>query len=155
MTNQYVRPMRADDLAALVALIDATGLFPGAMLPDMAAPHLTTDGSGALWLVFDDGSVGGVAYAVPEPMTDRTWNLLLIAVDPRRQRDGIGAALIGAIERLLVDRAARLLLVETSGLPEFDGTHAFYDRLGFAREARIANFYQAGEDKIIFTKTPT
>lgn len=34
-------------------------------------------------------------------------------------------------------------------------TRAFYRRLGYRPEARIANFYQPGEDKIVFTKTLT
>jgi hypothetical protein len=49
----------------------------------------------------------------------------------------------------------RVLLVETSGLPEFGRTRAFYLHLGYAEEARIREFYQAGEDKIVFRKALT
>ena len=149
--TSHVRPLTRVDLPALVQLIDATGLFPGAMLNDMAASFLA-GGADALWQVFDDGMVAGLVYAAPERMTDGTWNMLLLAVDPHRQRAGVGAALVAAVERLLSARGARLLIVETSGLPEFDGTRAFYDRRGYRQEARIAHFYQADEDKIVFTK---
>lgn len=152
MTTFAIRPPTRADLPALVSLINATGLFPEAMLHDMAAPFLAGGITDDLWQVIDDGTITGLSYAAPERMTDGTWNLLLIAVDPQRQRTGIGAALIELLEQLLIARGARLLLVETSGLPHFDGTRAFYQRLGYLQEARIANFYQAGEDKIVFTK---
>lgn len=151
MTNP-IRPLVRADLPALIALVDATGLFPGAMLTDMAAPCLATPPADALWRVFDDGAVAGLAYAAPERMTEGTWNLLLIAVDPQRQRGRIGAALIEAVEQSLIARAVRLLIVETSGLPEFDGTRAFYRQRGYRQEARIHDFYRGGEDKIVFVK---
>lgn len=154
MTAPIRRMIRAD-LPALAHLIDATGLFPGAMLDGMAAPYFAEPADDALWHVFDDGGVAGLSYAAPERMTVGTWNLLLIAVDPQRQRAGIGAALIAALEQMLILRGARLLLIETSGLPEFEGTRAFYRRLHYCQEARIANFYQAGEDKIVFAKALT
>ena len=43
-------------------------------------------------------------------------------------------------------------LVETSGLPEFERARAFYRKCGYEEEARIREFYNAGEDKIVFRK---
>jgi ribosomal protein S18 acetylase RimI-like enzyme len=147
-----IRPVVPADLPALKALIDATGLFPGEMLGDMLAPFLAGAAPDDIWLTDDDGGLHMVAYVAPERMTAGTWNLYLIAVHPARQREGRGAAMLRRIERLLAARGARLLLVETSGLPEFDRTRDFYHAVGFAEEARIRDFYQAGEDKVVFRK---
>lgn len=147
-----IRPLMHSDLPALIDLIDATGLFPGVMLTDMAAPFLATPEPDEFWWVFDDGAVAGLAYAAPERMTDGTWNLLLIATDPLRQRTGIGTALMIAVERQLGTRGARLLLVETSGVADFEPARAFYRQRGYQQQARIRDFYQAGEDKIVFVK---
>jgi ribosomal protein S18 acetylase RimI-like enzyme len=49
-------------------------------------------------------------------------------------------------------RRARLLLVETSGLPAFAAARAFYAKAGFSHEATIKNFFAAGDDKLVFTK---
>ncbi|CAN0589115.1 unnamed protein product [Ectocarpus sp. 12 AP-2014] len=46
----------------------------------------------------------------------------------------------------------RVLLVETSGNAGFARTRAFYAQAGYEEEARIREFYAAGEDKIIFRK---
>ena len=56
------------------------------------------------------------------------------------------------VEQALAARGGRVLLVETSGLPGFERTRAFYRKLGYDEEARIREFYQAGEDKVVFRK---
>ncbi|MBU8539871.1 GNAT family N-acetyltransferase [Falsiroseomonas tokyonensis] len=145
-----IRPLAASDLAPLRAVIDATGLFPGDLLDEMAAPHLRSEGPPELWLT--TAEVTAIAYAAAERMTEGTWNLLLIAVHPDRQRQGTGAGLVSAVEARLREAGARLLLVETSGLDEFEPTRAFYRALGFMEEGRIRDYYKAGEDKIIFAK---
>ena len=56
------------------------------------------------------------------------------------------------VERALMSRGQRVLLVETSGLPSFERTREFYRKNGYDQEARIREFYNAGEDKIVFRK---
>lgn len=85
-------------------------------------------------------------------MTDQTWNLQLIAVRPDRQGQGRGTALLRYVEQTLTAHGGRVLLVETSGLPSFERTRAFYHKCGYDEEARIRDFYQAGEDKIVYRK---
>jgi ribosomal protein S18 acetylase RimI-like enzyme len=148
-----IRPAATEDLTALKAVIDATGLFPSAMLDDMAAGYLGGDAGDEFWLTVDDGDGPvAVAYCAPERMTQGTWNLLLIAVHPDRQGRGRGAALLRHVERALAARGERLLLVETSGLPSFERTRAFYRRRGYDEEARVRDFYRAGEDKVVLRK---
>jgi ribosomal protein S18 acetylase RimI-like enzyme len=146
--NHTIRPFWRDDLPAAEGLIHATGLFPPDMLAGMAEPGLSGK-SDDLWLVA--GQVSGLAYVAPERMTEGTWNLLLLAVLPDAQRQGLGRALVGEVCARLRQGGARLLLVETSGLPEFAGPRRFYAALGFRREARIRDFYGQGEDKVIFS----
>jgi ribosomal protein S18 acetylase RimI-like enzyme len=147
-----IRPLTPADLPAIKQVIEATGLFPPDLLDDMAAPFLRGDAEAGFWLTDDDGGPVGLAYCVPERMTSGTWNLLLIAVHPDRQRQGRGAALMREVEARLAAAGERILLVETSGLPGFAGTRSFYARLGYGEEARIRDFYQAGEDKVVFRK---
>lgn len=148
MTDDTIRPLRRDDLSAAQAVIAAVDLFPPEMLPDMAAAYM--DGADELWLVVENGA--GLAYAAPERLTDGTWNLLLLAVGPARQTQGLGRRLVAAVEAALRDKGARLLLVETSGVPGLAGQRRFYTRLGFRREARIRDYYQTGDDKVVFAK---
>jgi ribosomal protein S18 acetylase RimI-like enzyme len=143
-----IRPFGREDLSAAERLIDATGLFPANLLAEMAEPGLSGE-SEEFWLVA--GQVSGLAYVAPERMTEGTWNLLLLAVSPESQRLGLGRALVGAVCDRLRSTGARLLLVETSGLPEFAGARTFYTASGFRREARIRDYYRQGEDKVVFS----
>ena len=147
------RPVVASDIPGLKSLINAAGLFPPDMLDDMLAPYLQREPAGGhQWLTIDEDGPIAVAYYAPERMTDGTWNLYLIAVHPRQQGKKRGSALLHQIEAALDDRGERILLVETSGLPAFERTRAFYRANGYAEEARIRDFYQAGEDKVVFRK---
>lgn len=150
-----IRAVVAADLGGLKLVIDATGLFPSVMLDDMLASYFSGSDD-ELWFTVDDegpeAAPVAVAYVAPERMTMGTWNMYLIAVHPAHQSRGLGAALVGHIEDTLADRGQRLLLVETSGLPEFERTRAFYLTNGYVEEARVREFYGPGEDKIVFRK---
>lgn len=151
MTTHDIRPLAAEHLLSVKAVIDDVGLFPSDLLDGMVDPFLT--GAEEFWFVaLEDGAACGVAYCAPERLTDGTWNLLLIAVRGDRQGRGVGAALTRHVERTLAERGGRILLVETSGQPGFDRTRAVYRRLGYVEEARIRDFYTAGDDKVVFWK---
>ncbi len=152
MTMTNIRPLVRSDLDGVAHLVGINAMFPPGMLGDMTSPYLGGETNAHRWIVFDDGDVRGVAYYVPEEMTDGTWNVLMIAVDPPSHGRGIGSALMRFIETELAEQGERVLLVETSGLPEFERTRGFYDMLGYDREARIREFYAAGDDKIVFRK---
>ena len=64
----------------------------------------------------------------------------------------MGRALMEHVERALAERA-RILLVETSGKPEFERTRGFYERIGYQRIATIPGYYDVGDDKVVFWKS--
>ena len=145
--------MKRDDLSRVAHLVDANEMFPSDMLAEMTAPYLNGETDQHRWLVFDKADVEGVAYYVPEAMTEGTWNVLLIAVDPGAHGTGIGSCIMQYIESELREEGQRVLLVETSGLDDFQRTRGFYDMLGYDREACIRDFYADGDDKIVFRKS--
>ncbi len=151
-----IRPTTPADAAAILALAVAAGLFPADATDEVAgvlAGSLSGDlGPDHVWVTDDDGGPVGVAYTAPERMTDGTWNLYMIAVRPDRQRQGRGTALVRHVETALAARGVRVLLVETSGLESFERTRAFYRECGYDEEARIRDFYKAGDDKVVFRK---
>ena len=148
-----IRSVVPGDMAKLKAVIETNELFPSEMLEDMISDYFNNQDSRDIWLTDENnGEAIAIAYCAPERMTEGTWNLYLIAVHPRHQGKGRGTAMLQYIEKLLADKGERLLLVETSGLPEFERTRAFYRQCGYEEEARIREFYQAGEDKIVFRK---
>ncbi|MEH2109131.1 GNAT family N-acetyltransferase [Nostoc sp.] len=159
-----IRPTIPDDTTALIALADTSGLFQpnqleelGEMLSDYFGDSSDSDSlpdgkAERFWITDDDNGAVGVAYCEMERMTDQTWNLQLIAIRPDRQGQGRGATLLRYVEQTLMTHGGRVLLVETSGTPDFERTRAFYRKCGYEEEARIRDFYQAGADKIVYRK---
>lgn len=146
------RPVTADDLPDLKAIITATDLFPAEMLDEMIAGYLNGEEPESRWLTDTAEPPRLVAFCAPEQMTDGTQNLNLIAVHPDAQGAGLGSRFLHGLESELVQSGIRILLVETSGTDEFERTRGFYDKNGYEREACIRDFYQAGDNKIIFRK---
>eukprot|EP00752_Nemacystus_decipiens_P005520 g4993.t1 len=154
---QQVRPVQKQDLPALKSIIDEADLFPSDMLDGMTDGYFKNNAE-EVWLACprgDGGAPAGLLYAKPEQMTEGTWNALLLAVHPDHRRSGIGRELMAHLEGMLRAQGHRLLLVETSGNEEYAGTRAFYERVGYEEEGRIRDFYQAGEDKVIYRKQLT
>jgi ribosomal protein S18 acetylase RimI-like enzyme len=151
-----IRLTTPDDVTDLIVLAEASGLFEPSQneeLVQMLDQHFNGETENQdLWFTDDDNGVVGVAYVAPERMTEGTWNLYLIAIHPERQRQGHGVALLRHVEQVLASRGERVLLVETSGLESFEYVRSFYRKSGYDEEARIREFYKAGDDKIIFRK---
>jgi ribosomal protein S18 acetylase RimI-like enzyme len=152
-----IRLTTSDDTNKLLVLAEATGLFEPDQIEELAQMlgqyFSDRSDSEGLWFTDDDNEPVGVAYVAPERMTEGTWNLYLIAIHPDYQRQGRGTALLNHVEQMLAKRGERLLLVETSGLENFEYVRAFYRKSGYDEEARIREFYKAGDDKIIFRKS--
>lgn len=97
-----------------------------------------------------DRLMGYVCFGAT-PATDGTYDLYWLAVDPAAQGRGVGTALVRAVEEKLADRGARLLVVETSSRPDYEGTRRFYARSGYMEAARVRDFYAPADDRIVLT----
>lgn len=115
---------------------------------------LATQGSNdytVLVAVRDDKVVGYVCYG-PTPMTDRTFDLYWIASDPAVRGEGVGAALVSAMEGDLRRHQGRLIRVETSAMEAYGPTRGFYQAMKYTEECRFRDFYKEGEDLIVLAK---
>ena len=142
-----------DDVPALKEVLDKTGLFPSEVLSDMLSPALTGEAED-FWLTYRyGGKAVGFCYTVPEELADGTWNMLALAVHPIHQGKGLGTALVEAAEQHLRKKGERILIVDTSGSDDFALTRKFYAQRGYEEEARIRDFWAAGDDKVTFRKS--
>lgn len=85
-------------------------------------------------------------------MTDRTFDLYWIASSPDVRGQGVGAALVSAMEGELRRKNARLVRVETSAMEAYGPTRGFYQAMQYREEARFRDFYKDSEDLIILAK---
>jgi ribosomal protein S18 acetylase RimI-like enzyme len=152
-----IRPATPADTDALVALANGTGVFQPheivALREVLDDYHAANESEGHVASVLRDADgIAGFAYYAPVAMTDRTWELWWIAVDAVRQGRGLGSKLLEAVEADLRNRRGRLLLIDTSSLPNYEPTRRFYLKSGYSRAAQIPDFYRDGDDKVLFWK---
>lgn len=100
----------------------------------------------------DGRVVGYVYYAESVALADRTWYLWWIAVDKDVQGRGVGRELLRYAEDDARRRGARLLFIETSGVPAYEPTRRFYLKAGYDREAVLRDYYRDGDDLVVFRK---
>ena len=122
------------------------------MVCDMIAGFLQQT-SEDIWFVCEEqGQIISFGFCEPERMTNGTWNLLAIGVEPSSQAKGIGTQMMDYLEDKLAAQGACVLLVETTALDEQEKTREFYRKIGYVQEARIREFFEADTDKIVFWK---
>ena len=99
-----------------------------------------------------DGKIVGYVCYGPTPMTDGTYDLYWIASDPAVRGQGVGAALVSAMEGDIRRRKGRLIRVETSAMEAYGPTRGFYAAMQYKEESRFRDFYKPGDDLITLAK---
>jgi len=98
-----------------------------------------------------DQPVGYICYG-PTPMTEGTFDLYWIVVGPNFQGRGIGSRLIDFLEKALKGMDGRMILAETSSIPEYVDAQRFYLQKGFKEVGRVPDYYYPGNDRITYCK---
>jgi len=154
-----IRPMEPRDRERVLDIVTATGNFTPAEIAialEVVDEGLADPESGYfLFVAEDETGVAGYECHGPTPLTDGTYDLYWIAVDPRTQGSGYGRALLRFAEEDVLRRGGRLLLIETSSQESYGATIRFYEKSGYPLVARIKGFYRPGDDKLIFARDLT
>ena len=98
-----------------------------------------------------DQTAGYICYG-RRPLTDGTYDLYWIAVDPNIHGKGIGSRLVKYMEEDIEKLGGYLILIETSGKPEYEGERGFYQKNGYDVQTVIKDFYRKGDDLFIYRK---
>lgn len=153
-----IRAMEARDKAPVLGLVRATGFFTDAEVtvaeelidvtldrPDQKDYHV---------VVIEDGAKGVVAYMTwgPTPLAEDAYDIYWMAVAPSEQGKGRGRELVAWLEDEVRRRNGRVVIIETSSQPKYQGTRRFYLDLGYKEVARVPDFYRAGDDRVIYAK---
>lgn len=156
-TTVRLRELRASDVEPLVEILRVCGVFR----PDEVdvgrevLEEAARDGQAAHYhttVAEHDGRPIGFECHGLVPMTDATWDLYWIAVDPRHQGLGIGARLAAHCEAAVRAAGGRWVLAETSGSDSYLPTRAFYLRSGYAIVGCVPDAYRQGDARVTFGK---
>ena len=154
-----IRSATPADAPAVVSLAVSSELFApddAAVVEALMADYFARNHTlGHACAVDVEEDAVAVAYWEPATATDRAWYLTMIGVRRDRHRSGRGTAMLNHVEQQLRRDGQRLLLVETSSTPAFDGARAFYRSCGYDEEARVRDYYEPGDDMVLFRKVLT
>jgi ribosomal protein S18 acetylase RimI-like enzyme len=101
-----------------------------------------------------DQAIGYICYG-PTPMTQGTFDLYWIAVNPDFQEQGVGSKLLSFLEEVVKAEGGRMILADTSTIPHYEKTQKFYLKNGFQEVARVLDYYHPGNDRITFCRRLT
>jgi ribosomal protein S18 acetylase RimI-like enzyme len=107
-----------------------------------------------LCIVAVDGANIPIGYACfgPTPLTDGTFSLYWIAVEPMYSRHGVGSQLLHTVEMKICRMHGRMLVLETSSINSYEQARQFYERNNFTLVEAIQDFYREGEDRVTYIK---
>ncbi len=153
-----VRYAEASDRERVLGLVSDTGFFRPDEL-EIAAEvfdDAVRSGSGGHYQSFVaeycDEVVGWVCYG-PTPCTVGTFDIYWIAVTQELQGMGFGRILMEYAESEISRRGGRLSVVETSGHERYASTQRFYLAMGYHEASRIQDFYDTGDDRVVYIKS--
>jgi len=153
-----VRSLVEKDRARLLSMLIRTRAFTSAEIDvameliDSVLKDPTQDDYQIHCLVDDQDQVIGYLCYGPTPMTEGTFDLYWIAVDPDFQEKGAGSRLLSFLEEVVKAKGGRLILADTSTIPQYEKTQGFYLRNGFKEVARVPDYYYPGNDRVTFCR---
>lgn len=141
-----IRRARASDLARLVELEHR--LFEVDRISARQMRHLVAAPSASVLAAVDGPRIVGAAVVLFRRGT-RVARLYSIGVAPERHGQGIGAALLAAVEGVARVHADTLRLeVRTDN----SGAQRLYERRGYVRHALKSGYYEDGSDAAAYEK---
>lgn len=151
-----IRELEQRDVEPLKRILEATNVFSDeeveVAVELMEATLDKTEDYIHRTIVDDENKVQGYYCVGSTPMTRSTFDLYWIAVNPHFHGKGIGFQLLNDCERTVGSLNGKLIVVETSSLPKYEGTRKFYLRNNYLEAARIRDYYAPGDDLMIYTK---
>jgi GNAT superfamily N-acetyltransferase len=153
-----IRQILPADRHAIGALIEGTGVFKphevdvALELVDIFLTKPDQDDYHPYVLVEEDGAVGAYACFGKNPMTTGTFDLYWLATRADRHGKGYGRAIVAFVEEQVLRMGGYLLVIETSSKESYGSTRLFYDKIGCTLAARLPDYYDRGDDKLVYLR---
>jgi ribosomal protein S18 acetylase RimI-like enzyme len=145
------------DADAIRAIVESTGYFHDYEVDvavELVEERLAKGIASGYYFVFaeKDGRVIGYSCYGPIACTTGSYDLFWIAVHDDFRGKGIGKLLMERTEKAVAAEGGRSVYVETSSKEQYISTRAFYEKFGYVKEAQIRDFYEEGDDKVIYSR---
>lgn len=99
-----------------------------------------------------DGQTAAYACFGLIPCTLYSYDLYWIATHEDFRGQGLGKIILREVEKAVAAAGGKSIYAETSYLPKYGPTRAFYVKNDFIEKARFEDFYDVGDDKVVYVK---
>ncbi len=152
-----IRKLAQGDLDGVLALARRSGVFTPqevAVVKELVEIELENSQQNDYHSLVaeENGQVIGFACYGPTPMTDGTYDLYWIFVDPNRRQRGLGSALLSEVEKAIYGAHGRMLIVDTSSSGPYLPARRFYQNHGFRKAAEVKDYYSPGDSRLTYVK---
>lgn len=138
-------------------IVSSTGFFLPHEIPvavELVDERIEKGEESGYFFVFADFNGKPVSYACygPIPCTIGSYDLYWIATHNDFRGKGIGKLVLNAVEVEVSKMLGRRVYIETSSKPLYEPTRQFYLQNGYKVEAVLKDYYDIGDDKVMFSK---
>ncbi len=151
-----IRPTVREDHAPILDILKRTDYFTEAeveIADELLNSYFDKSLDSGYWTytAVTDNVAGYVCYG-PTPLTDGTYDIYWIAVDPEQQGKKIGTELLSFAEHDIMNHKGRLITVYTSSQEKYLSTRSFYLKRDYHEGCRIKDYYRPGDDLVVYVK---
>ena len=152
--KMVIRPLVASDKTDAMMLASSTPEFDeGDIITFKDCLYAYLEGDKTYY--FDcahDGSLRGFACYGWDSIAKGVMEVYWIVVAPESRRKGIARRLQESMESEARRRGSRVIFAETESVEAYANTRKFYEGCGYKETARVKDFYDKGNDKVIYRK---
>jgi len=122
---------------------------------ELAEEYLQDGESCGYYFLFADinGKTVGYTCFGPIACTKYSYDLYWIAVHDNTRGTGLGKIMMRETEHMIKNLGGKNIYIETSGREKYIPTQKFYDSCGCELIATITDFYDEGDDKLVYKIT--
>ena len=157
MEINYRNTLIENDRKAFKELLESTAVFYDFEI-DVALEIVDTflnsgETSGYYFYAAEqDGQVVGYINFGPTPCTRASWDIYWMAVKKDLQGQGLGGILLKMTEDKIAAMKGENIWIETSSRADYLPTRRFYLKTAYSQVSELSDFYDKGDNKVIFVK---
>jgi ribosomal protein S18 acetylase RimI-like enzyme len=147
-----------DDIENIRDILHSSGFFYDFEIDvalELAQEYLEYGPESDYYFLFAEieGRTVGYTCFGPIACTKHSFDLYWIGVHEDTRGSGLGKTLMKESEKIIKDLGGKGVYIETSSRDKYIPTQKFYDSCGCDLIARITDFYDEGDDKLIYKRS--
>jgi len=155
---EFRTEVRSSDIADVEAIVRSTGFFREdeiLVAVDLVSERLSRGMKSGYEFIFADiqGKTVGYACYGLIPCSLISYDLYWIVIHQDYRRRGLGKLLLNETESSIVKTGGRTIYIETSSRESYKSTRDFYLSNKYTLKICFEDFYDTGDDKLIFVKS--